>query len=68
MSAMDVKTVSTETLAGRDFYLCLGDFLDEFYRAGNGSREEMIENPPEFSMPRKQLAYLAAGVNNNSGC
>ena len=60
---MDTQTISKETLAGRDFYLSLGDFLDEFYRADNDQREDMIKNPPDNSLPSENLAYFAASVH-----
>ena len=58
-----MQTIITETLAGRDFYLCLGDFLDEFYRADDNTREDMIKNSTDFCLPKEQLAYLAASVH-----
>ena len=63
---MNAKTVATEVAAGRDFYLCLGDFLDEFYRIDNYERKAMLETPPEFGMSREHLAYLAAAVHKLS--
>jgi hypothetical protein len=61
--AMSVKTISSETLAGRDFYLSLGDFLDEFYKANQSVRETMLCEQPDFSMPKINLAYLSASVH-----
>ena len=60
---MDAKFISQETLNGRDFYLCLGDFLDEFYRADEAARASMLASPPDFALPREQLAYLASAVH-----
>ncbi len=60
---MNAQTVSRETLAGRDFYLSLGDFLDEFYRADSSIRKTMLNEKPDFSMPKTNLAYLAASVH-----
>ena len=48
---------------GRDFYLCLGDFLDEFYRSNNDARKAMLEPSPNFSIQREHLAYLASTVH-----
>ena len=59
---MDVRTVVAQTAAGRDFFLCLGDFLDEFYSAGDETRHAMLESPPDFSIAQEQIAYLAATV------
>lgn len=60
---MNAQTISNETLAGRDFYLSLGDFLDEFYAADRDARETMLREPPDFSMPKTALAYLSAAVH-----
>ena len=60
---MDVKLVTSETLKGRNFYLCLGDFLDEFYRTDNTVRETMLNAPPDFSISQEHLAYLASAVH-----
>ena len=34
------------TLNGADFYILLGDFLDEFYRAPASEKQKMICDPP----------------------
>ena len=60
---MDVLAVSKKTLAGRDFYLCLGDFLDEFYSGDNDLREKMIKNAPDFSLSNENLSYLASSIH-----
>ena len=60
---MDANIISKETLEGRDFYLSLGDFLDEFYRAGDSARGAMLETPPDFSIKREHLAFLASSVH-----
>ena len=60
---MDARTVITETIAGKDFYLCLGDFLDEFYRSCEDKRKSMIDAPPEFFHRQEELSYLAATVH-----
>jgi hypothetical protein len=60
---MNMQNISIETIMGRGFYLSLGDFLDEFYRANNSMRESMLMDPPDYSLPREQLAYLAATVH-----
>ena len=59
-------TVSRETLEGRDFYLCLGDFLDAFYRVDIIEREALLVTPPDFSLPDVELAYLASAVHKLS--
>jgi len=60
---MNAKTVTTETLSGRDFYLSFGDFLDEFYKADNIKQKEMLYATPDFSINKLHLAYLAASVH-----
>lgn len=60
---MDARTITEETANGRDFYLCIGDFLDEFYRADSKSRSTILEAPPDFSIDSVQLAYLASVVH-----
>ena len=60
---MDVKSISLETLSGRDFYLCLGDFLDEFYRVNEAARLSMLASTPDDALPKEQLAYLASAVH-----
>jgi hypothetical protein len=60
---MDASVISKETLKGNDFYLCLGDFLDEFYRTGHGARKAMLEIQPDFSIPHENLAFLASAVH-----
>jgi len=58
---MDARSVMAKTAAGRDFYLCLGDFLDEFYRADKSARCAMLKTPPDFeSSNLEQPAYLAS--------
>jgi hypothetical protein len=45
--------------AGQDFYLLLGDFLDEFYRADAATRQKMIAERPADATS-ESLAYAAA--------
>ena len=55
-----MKNISTMVNAGRDFYLLLGDFLDEYYAAPTESKALMLAEPPE-DMPRREwLPFLAA--------
>ena len=60
---MDARTIAIEIAKGRDFYLSLGDFLDDFYRADNKLRYAMLETPPDFTINRIHLAYLASAVH-----
>lgn len=44
----------------RNFWVCIGDFLDDWYAANRDQREEMLrEEPPKTGDPRFD-AYLAA--------
>lgn len=47
---------------GTDFYLALGDFLDEFYRSKKSERQKMINAEPAelANVPREYLALFAA--------
>ena len=60
---LTARSISFEVLEDRDFYLCLGDFLDEFYCSDNNNRQAMINEAPEFSIPKENLAYLASAVH-----
>ena len=44
---------------GKDFYLLLGDFLDSFYRAGEQSRLDMINDSPPANCVEAQPIYSA---------
>jgi len=50
---------------GEDFYIVLGDFLDEFYRLDVTLRQLMIsETPPaRANVPREHAALLAASAH-----
>ena len=63
MKTMNAQTVINDTLMGRDFYLSLGDFLDEFYRADTRDRKDMLFVTPDFDIPKTNLAYLASSVH-----
>ena len=41
-----IRQVLDSTQNGGDFYLLLGDFLDEFYKAPDMVRQNMISEPP----------------------
>lgn len=60
---MDAGHVSSETIAGRDFYLCLGDFLDEFYHVDDAARILMLHAIPDFNLSGEHLAFLASTVH-----
>lgn len=46
--------------------LLLGDFLDEYYRAGCEDRLLMLAEPPEDILLREQIAFLAATAHKLS--
>ena len=58
-----VRKVLENTAAGEDFYLLLGDFLDEFYRSDKDTKQKMIaEEPRSRSLEtlREHLSFAAA--------
>jgi len=50
---------------GEDFYIVLGDFLDEFYRCAAAARQSMIADAPAAyaDVPREHAALLAAAAH-----
>ena len=61
-----VQTMLEQAAAGSDFYLLLGDFLDEFYRVDTGARQRMIADAPHgpaLNSKREHLAFMAAAVH-----
>ncbi len=53
--------VSLEANSGKDFYLLLGDFLDEFYVASDSEvRSAMLAETPVDMQGREYLAFIAA--------
>ena len=55
-----VKNISIKANAGSDFYLLLGDFLDEYYAAGLETKAQMVAEPPDDMPQREWLPFLAA--------
>ncbi|MCL2088986.1 MAG: hypothetical protein FWH14_05850 [Oscillospiraceae bacterium] len=58
-----ICNVLLNTRKGDDFYLLLGDFLDEFYRSNKTARQLMIDDPPcENAMNNtgEHLSFAAA--------
>ena len=46
---------------GEDFYILMGNFLDEFYKADANIKSEMInEKPTEFKEYKEYLPFAAA--------
>ena len=58
-----IKSISISVNAGIDFYLLLGDFLDEYYAAGQAQEARMVAEPPEGMAQREQLPFLAAAAH-----
>jgi hypothetical protein len=56
-----ILSVSEQCLAGKDFAMLLGNFLDEFYISSDGKRNEMLESPP-LELPQRQLVPLLAAT------
>jgi len=44
----------------RDFWVCIGDFLDDWYAADRETRKEMLRQEPRKTGDRRFDAYLAA--------
>jgi hypothetical protein len=55
-----IYNISRETNAGGDFYLLLGDFLDEFYKTAPDARAEMLRDKPEEMINAEFVPFLAA--------
>ena len=55
---------STEEIShGVDFYIALGDFLDDFYRQSGEARQAMLADAPDERLPiRKEHAALLAAT------
>ena len=58
-----IHNISKETNAGADFYLMLGDFLDEFYAAKPGAQAEMLRAAPEDMGKPEFVPFLAAAAH-----
>ncbi|MDR3012436.1 MAG: hypothetical protein LBU70_04420 [Chitinispirillales bacterium] len=50
---------------GEDFYIVLGDFLDEFYRQNSSTRQAMIDEEPigHTRVRREHAALFAASTH-----
>jgi len=60
-----INMVLKRAASGEDFYLLMGDFLDEFYRAEQVIRQAMIaERPVETGVDRYEyLGFAAASAH-----
>jgi len=54
-----IQDILINTQKNGDFYLLLGDFLDEFYRADRSIRQRMIETPPHSAALKNSSEYLS---------
>ena len=57
-----MHSVIENAARGQDFYLLLGNFLDDFYRADKEARRAMIAARPDDALPAL-LPYAAAAVH-----
>jgi hypothetical protein len=58
-----IKKIAHETNAGGDFYLLLGDFLDEFYKAAPEIQIEMLREKPDDMKRSEFIPFLAASAH-----
>lgn len=54
-----IQDILINTQKGEDFYLLLGDFLDEFYRSDQSVQQRMIESPPYGNALNNQPEHLS---------
>ena len=55
-----IYEISVRANAGEDFYLLLGDFLDDFYRSDDKTRAEVVAEPPTDMKNQEFVPFLAA--------
>ncbi|MDR1157915.1 MAG: hypothetical protein LBK75_06360 [Oscillospiraceae bacterium] len=55
-----IRDISRKANAGEDFYLLLGDFLDEFYTTAPDIRIAMLHDAPEDMASEELVPFLAA--------
>ncbi len=60
---MTINDVFKNIYNGKNFFICFGNFLDEFYRKNDCERTKMIEIEPEHDILIEQKAYLASTVH-----
>jgi hypothetical protein len=58
-----IRGISRNTNAGGDFYLLLGDFLDEFYRAPPHVQAQMLREAPGDMKSPELVPFLAAAAH-----
>lgn len=60
---MTINDVFENIYKGNDFFICFGNFLDEFYRKNNYERIKMVGTEPEYNISMEYKAFLAAAVH-----
>ena len=60
---ISMNDIAVNSNSGGNFYLLLGDFLDEFYKSDNNCRLNMIVEPPEDICIPELLPFLAAAAH-----
>jgi hypothetical protein len=62
---LTISQAMDQLSGGEDFYIVLGDFLDEFYRSGAAERLSMIADAPKTraDVPREHAALFAAAAH-----
>jgi hypothetical protein len=58
-----IYKISVGTNAGGDFYLLLGDFLDEFYSTPSELMPEMLSEQPEDMGKPEYVPFLASAAH-----
>jgi hypothetical protein len=58
-----ISEISRNTNAGGDFYLLLGDFLDEFYRVPPHIQAQMLREVPDDMGGSELVPFLAAAAH-----
>ena len=62
---LTISRAMEQLSGGEDFYIVLGDFLDEFYRFDTAARGMMLAEAPRTcaNVPREHAALLAASAH-----
>ena len=61
-----INSISVNANSGIDFYLLLGDFLDEYYRASEQEKSEMLRVAPVDMDNPEYVPFLAATAHKLS--
>jgi len=62
---LTISRAAEQLSGGENFYIVLGDFLDEFYREDSAARTAMLADAPPTgaAVPREHAALLAASAH-----